>query len=240
MSSEDDKKVQEVFIDKLGAKYPYVTVDKKVVRSYGIKFYPSIYCIDAEGNVHSVPADRMPSESVIEDLLKSARVGPPLPEGSQYGALRSMWKKKQYAKISDYLGKMLAQSNLDPDMREVFENQQKLIEKKVASQESKVAKLAQGPDYYAAYESLGKIAKAWKGFPVADQAASEMARFKGDAKIKKEMSSGKALAKLMAKYDRSKRSQARKLEIALNKFANAKKHAGTHAALKARRLLGGG
>ena len=65
MSGEDEKKVQEVFIDNLGAKYPYVTVDKNALAGYGIRFYPSVYCIDAEGNVHSVPDDRMPSEAVI-------------------------------------------------------------------------------------------------------------------------------------------------------------------------------
>ncbi len=239
MSSEPDKKVQEVFIDRLGAKYPYVTVDKSVTGSYGIRFYPSIYCIDADGNVHSVPDDRMPSESEIEDLLQNVSLAPKLPKASQYSALRRMWDKKEHAKIRDYLAKMLAQPNLDAEMRGVFEAQKEALDKRVERQATRVEKLAQGPDYYAASRQLDKITKDWKGFAVGGKAAAELARFKKDSKIKKEIASGKSLAKLVARYDTSRISQAKKLEEALYKFTKSKKHAGTYAAEQARKKLGG-
>ena len=86
MSDEDEGKIEETFITKLGAKYPFVK-SKGVNELFGIKFFPSVYCIDPSGVVHSVPDDRMPSESAIEDLLKSVTLAPKLPEDSRYDPL---------------------------------------------------------------------------------------------------------------------------------------------------------
>lgn len=238
MSSEPESKIQSVFIDQLGAKYPYVSVAKSVVQSYGIKFYPSIYCVDADGNVHSVPDDRMPAESAIEKLLKNVSLAPKLPAESQYAPLRKMWDKKQHLKIRDYLAKMLAQDNLDADMRKVFEGQQEALNKRVARQVKRVKQSADGPDYYRASQKLEKISKDWKGFDVSVKAAAMLKNFKSDPKIKKEMRSGQALAKLLGKYDPSKVSQRKKLAEALYKFTKAKKHAGTYAVEQARKKLG--
>ncbi len=234
MSDEDEGKIEETFITKLGAKYPFIKA-KGVNELFGIKFFPSIYCIDANGVVHSVPDDRMPSESTIEDLLKSVTLAPKLPEDSRYDPLRSMWNKKDYGKVRDYLVKMLAADNLDAEMRGVFEAQQAALDTKIKKQVERVAKLAAGPDYYAAKESLEKLSKEWKGFVVAEEADKALETFKTDADIKKEIAAGKALAKLLEKYDRSKQSQAKKLIEELPKFA--KKYENTYAGQQATKMI---
>lgn len=239
MSDEAPGLIEKVFVNEKGAKYPIVAASAGDLGGYGIKFYPSVYVIDAEGNVYSVPDDRMPSESAIEELLKSVTFGPKLPEGSQYNALRSMWEKKDYDKIRDYLEKMLGAPNLDAELKQVFETQQQELDKLVQRQVQKVEELAKGPDYYASAEKLEKIAKTWKGFEVSDKAEAQLAAFKDDAEIKKEMAAGEALAKLFKKYDASKLSQAKKLHEALGKFAETKKYEGTYAAEQARKRFSG-
>ena len=233
MSDEDEGKIEETFITKLGAKYPFVK-SKGVNELFGIKFFPSVYCIDPSGAVYSVPDDRMPAESAIEDLLKSVSLAPKLPEDARYDPLRAMWNKKDYGKVREYLGKMLAAENLDAEMRSVFEAQQQALDTKVKSQVERVAKLAAGPDYYAAKEQLEKLSKEWKGFAVAEEADKALETFKNDADIKKEIAAGKALAKLLEKYDRSKISQAKKLMEELPKFA--KKYEYTYAGQQAAKM----
>ena len=76
-----------------------------------------------------------------------------------------------------------------------------------------------------------RIEKVWKGFPAADAAKEQLARFAADAAIKKELVAGKALQKLLKGYDPSKASQAKKLVAELGKFT--KKYEGTYAAKQA-------
>lgn len=235
MSDEAEGLIEDTFITKLGAKYPFIKV-KGINEQYGIKFFPSVYTIDTNGNVHSVPDDRMPSEGTIEELLKTVSLAPKLPEGSQYDALRQMWNKKDYLKVQEYLGKMLAAPNLDAAMKEVFEAQQQALTTKVEQQQKRVAKLAEGPDYYASKEQLEKIQKEWKGFPPADEATKALADFAADSDIKKEIAAGKALVALLNKYDRSKMAQARKLQEELPKFV--KKYEHTYAGQQAAKMIG--
>ena len=101
MSDEQEDKIEDVFINRLGAKYPMVKVKAAATKDYGIKFYPSVYTIAPDGRVHSVPEDRMPKEDAIVELLKSVSLVPELPEGAHYDPLRVMWDKKQYGKLSD-------------------------------------------------------------------------------------------------------------------------------------------
>lgn len=235
MSDEAEGEIQKIFIDKIGAKYPVVKVDAKDVAGYGIKFYPSLYCLDADGNVVSVPDDREPAEATIEELLKAVTLAPKLPADARYEPLRSMWDKKEYGKVRDYLAQMLGQPNLDAAMREVFEGQQKALEQRVETQQKRVAKLGEGPDFYSASAQLAKIEKEWKGFPPAADARTQLNRFASDAPIRKEIAAGKALAKLLASYDPSKQSQARKLNEELARFA--KKNPDTFAGQQAAKMV---
>ncbi|MBZ0152134.1 MAG: hypothetical protein K8J09_11445, partial [Planctomycetes bacterium] len=235
VSDEAESAIQSVFIDKIGAKYPIVKVDAKDVAGYGIKFYPSLYCLDADGNVVSVPDDREPSEARIEELLKNVTLAPKLPAEARYEPLRALWNKKDYGKLRDHLAQMLAQPNLDAAMREVYEGQQKVLDQKVAAQQQRVAKLGEGPDFFTASAQLAKIEKEWKGFPVAAEARAQLTRFAGDAPIRQEIAAGKALQKLLDSYDPSKQAQARKLLEELARFA--KKHPDTYAGQQAAKMV---
>jgi hypothetical protein len=235
VSDEQEDKIEKTFIDGLGAKYPMAKIKASDTQKYGIKFYPSVYCIAPDGTVHSVPDDRMPSTATIESLLEDVSLAPKMPADSRYDNLRKMWEKGDYRRLDAYLAKMLLADKLDAEMREVFQGQQALLEKKAAKQAARVTSAAQGPDYLRARQTLEKIAKEWKGFAAADAAAVELKRFSKDSQIKKEIAASKALAKLEAKYDPSRISQRRKLIDALGKFAD--KHRGTYAGEQAQKKL---
>lgn len=231
MSDENESLIEKTFITGLGAKYPFVKA-KGVNEQYGIKFFPSVFCIDANGVVHSVPDDRMPDEGTIEELLKNVSLAPKLPDGAAFAPLKSMWEKRDHAKLRDYLDKMLAQEKLDADLKTVFEAQRAELQRRDEAQVARVQRLGEGPDFFAADEQLEKIKKAWKGFAAGDAAEAQLKRFGSDATIKKEIAAGKALQKLRGSIDPSKSaSQAKKLAAELEKFA--KKYEGTFAATQA-------
>ncbi|MCB9883071.1 MAG: TlpA family protein disulfide reductase [Planctomycetes bacterium] len=235
VSDEDEGKIQSVFVEERGAKYPIVKINGGDVSNYGIKFYPSYYCIDPEGAVFSVPDDRMPSDAQIEELLANVQLAPKLPDGSQYDSLRKYWEKRDYAKLRDHIDKTLENGDLEADVKEVFTAQKTSLDKLVQSQQKRVEKLAAGPDYYASTLSLRKIERDWKGFEVADVAKKELARMNSDSQIKKEIAASKAFEKLCSRYDRNSQSQAKKLAKAIPGFL--KRYEGTYAATQAQKLL---
>lgn len=228
MSDENEDLIQKTFVESLGAKYPFVRASGADGK-YGISFFPSVYCIDADGVVFSVPTDRMPSEATIEELLQA--VPPPLPDEARYAPLKAMWAKHEYPKLRDFLTKALAEPKLDEVMRGVFEAQQKALDERSAHQVARVETLGQGPDYATAQAALATIEKNWKGLPPADAAKQQLARFASDETIKKELAAGKALQKLLDGYDTTKLAQVRKLVGELKKFAE--KYVGTEAGRQA-------
>jgi hypothetical protein len=241
VSGEDEGAIQKVFVDQLGAKYPLVKIKADAKGPYGIKFYPSVYVIDPDGNVFSTPGERMPSEQQIEELLQRATLAPKMPDDARYDPLRGMWKKREFLKLRDYLDKNLAAPNLDAGMKDVFTAQRAELDKRQQSALKRIESLGAGPDYAAAEEQLETIEKQWKGLEPSAAAAKERARFGADAAIKKEIAAGKALQKLLASFDMSKSSTKKKLIPELEKFA--KKHEGTHAGKQAAdklAALGGG
>jgi hypothetical protein len=231
VSDEDEGAIEKTFITELGAKYPFVRA-KGCNELYGIKGYPTHIVIGPDGLVVS---EGMPSEAKIEELLKGATLAPKLPDGPQYEPLRQMWKKQEHAKLRDFLDKQLLVPNLDGALREVYEAQRGLLDKRSTTQISRIERLGQGPDFARAEIQLEKMVKAWKGFPAADAAQKELARFGTDAKIKKEIGAGKALTKLMASFDINKVSQRKKLVEGLHAFV--KKHDGTEAGKQAQAHL---
>ena len=82
MSDENEKLIEDTFITKLGAKYPFVKA-KGCNQKYGIKFFPSVFSIDATGVVHSVADDRMPGEAEIEQMLQAVSLAPKLPANAR-------------------------------------------------------------------------------------------------------------------------------------------------------------
>jgi hypothetical protein len=232
VSGESEAKINDVFIDKLGAKYPFVRIKAAVKQAYGIRAFPSYRVIAPDGTVHS---ERSPSDAVIEKLLAEVTLAPKLPDETRYAPVVKMWEKKQHAKLRTYFGKMLRQNKLDAEMRTVFEEQQAELDKRAKKQLERVSKLAMGPDYFAAKAKLQELQKEWAGFAAADSAKEQLRQFTKDVTVKKGVAAGKALKKLLGKYDPSKQSQARKLRVALRKFA--KKYKGTHAGSQAKKQL---
>ena len=232
MSDEPEGLIEDTFITKLGAKYPFVKA-KGCNDKYGVNAFPTVYVIDAEGLVHG---EGVPDEALIEKLLADVSLAPKLPDDVRYEPLRAMWDKHDFAKVRDYLDKQLAQPNLDAAMREVFDAQKAELTKRTDAQQKRIERLGAGPDYAASSDQLERIMKEWKGFPPEAAAKKELDRFAADAAIKKELSAGKALQKLVASYDTSRAAQVRKLAVELDKFR--KKYEGTHAAKQAEAMIG--
>ena len=67
MSDEQEGKIEETFIDRLGAKYPMAKIKKGDTQAYGIKFYPSVYCLAPDGTV-SLTAGTNAFATVTADL----------------------------------------------------------------------------------------------------------------------------------------------------------------------------
>ena len=229
MSDEQENLIEETFITKLGAKYPWVKA-KGCNDKYGVSGFPTVVVIGPDGLVKHND-NGMPSEQMLEELLKGVTLAPKVPDGPQFAALRTAWQKADYAKLRDHIDKTLAQPNLDAAVQEVYEAQKGALEQRAESQTARVQSLGAGPDYAASAQQLEKIEKAWKGFPAAAAAKAELARFGADAKIKKELAAGKALQKLLDGFDTSRASEVKKLVVELPKFA--KKYEGTHAAQQA-------
>ena len=231
VSREAEGAIEDVFVNKLGAKYPLVKVDEKSVAPYGISFFPSVYVIDPDGNVFSVPDDRMPSEATIESLLARVSLSPKMPADKLYDPLRAIWKKGEFAKVRDFLDKALAAPGLADGTKAVYDEQRSYLDKKAEVAEKRVASLGAGPDFTAAQEQLERIEKQWRGMAPATAAQKELQRFAADPAIKKELSAGKALAKVRSQFDPSRVAQRKKLAEALSAFA--KKNPDTEAAKQA-------
>lgn len=236
MSDEDEKLIEETFITKLGAKYPFVRA-KGVNELYRIGFFPSVYCIAPDGTILTVPDDRMPAEAFIEEQLANVSLSPKMPEDSRFDAVRGFWQKKEFKKLEDYLTKMLAQPNVDAELRTVYEGQQQELQKRATRAAARVQSLGQGPDFLAAEKQLERLQKDWVGMAPADAAKSELERFAKDAKVKDEIAASKALDKIVSKYDAGKVAQRRKLVEDLEKFKATKKYAGSHACKQAEEML---
>lgn len=231
MSDENEKLIEDTFITKLGAKYPFVKA-KGCNEKYGIGYFPSVYCIAPDGRVFSVPDDKMPTEAQIEQLLKSVSLTPKMPEDAIYAPIKALWEKREYGKLKEQFERMLAQPNLDAAVREVVTGLQQELQKRQDAQQNRAEELGkEANDYGGASEQLARIEKEWKGFPAAATARQQLDRFATDPVIKKELAAAKSLQKLVAGFDPSRLAQAKKLAAELEKFA--KQHEGTQAAKQA-------
>jgi hypothetical protein len=228
VSGEAESAIQSAFVDKLGAKYPLVQIKAQDAAVYGIRGYPSVYVIDANGVVHSTPDENMPGDAAIEELLKDVSLPPELPADPAYDPLRALRKKGDPMKLREHVAKALAAPALDAAMRDVLTAEQAHLQQQQERAIARVTQLGAGPDYAASEDQLDALAKKWKGLPPADAAAKEKARLVADPAIKTELAAGRALQKLLASHDVGKVAQKNKLIDALGAFQ--KKYEGTHAA----------
>lgn len=230
VSDENEQKLAD-HIKAKGIKYPIVRAPGAMSK-YGGSFYPSYFTVGPDGRILTNPADRMPSESWFEEALKDVVLVPDLPEDSRFDPLRRAWEKKDYRKIDDYLTKMLAEQDLDAELRAVFQEQRTEFDALLARAEARVESLAEGPDYWRATERLEQIAKDFDGLRIEDAANEVLDRFEHDDAIRKEVSASRTLEKLMSRYDASRLAQRRKLIDQLMRFEE--RYAGTYAAEQAR------
>ncbi|MGE3171499.1 MAG: hypothetical protein AB7O97_02660 [Planctomycetota bacterium] len=235
MSDEGKSLIESVFIEKIGARYPFIRASG-VNQQYGIRFFPSIYCIAPDGTILTTPKDRMPSEQFIEEQLQHVTLAPKMPADSRFDNLRKWWEEREHARIAEYLEKMLQAPDLDAEVREVYAAQQQTLQQRMTRQAERVVELAKGPDFARSKDRLEKIVADWKGLPPAVAAEAELERFGKDARIKEELTAAKTLDRLLERNDAAKTSGRRKLMEALEKFA--KKYPGTYAAVRAQTIRG--
>lgn len=230
MSDEPESLIQNIFMEKVGVKYPFIR-SSGVNEKYAIAFFPSVYCISPTGEILTLPADRMPDETFLEEQLKNVSLVPKMPADSRFDVVRTFWQKKEHKRLADYLDKMLTPNDLDPELRAIYEAQKAELTKRSERQLARIDELGKGPDFGASADRLEQVARDWKGLPPGDRAEQELARFAKDAAITKEITASKALDKVLAKADTVKVTGRKKLIEELQKFS--KKYSGTHAAAKA-------
>ncbi|MCR9247182.1 MAG: TlpA family protein disulfide reductase [bacterium] len=228
----------DMYRTRLGATYQFATASQSVAMLYGVAKLPAMVLIDVDGYVRS-RSRGVPHAPLVEDALGDVAVVPELPKSGPFAGLRRMWDKRQHLRLHQQLESRLAREDLEPEAWNLLDEYHSALQKRIDSQRRRIKLCTDGPDYYRAEVQLQKIAANWRGFEVADEARDLLASFKSDPQIKREIRSGRALAKLTAKFDMGNPSEARKLMLALHGLAENKKHAGTHAAEQAKAWAGG-
>jgi cytochrome c biogenesis protein CcmG, thiol:disulfide interchange protein DsbE len=230
VADDTETKIHGTFIRGFSAKYPYIK-SNDFAKKYGVRFYPAAFCIDANGLVHSLADWWVPDDIVVEELLQALPLPPALPADKRWDTLRGAWRRGEFAKVAEQIGKIGALPKLDEADREVLAVQQKALDEKREAALVRIAAIAQGPDYGAAANELGRIEKAWAGLPPAAAARKELDRFEADPKLEAEVDAARALERLMSGVDTSKIPALKKVIQDLHAFR--KKHEGTFAAKRA-------
>ncbi len=230
VADDSEAKIHGTFIRGFSAAYPFVK-SNDFAKKYGVEFLPAAFCIDAYGNVHSLPDWWVPEDTTIDELLQALPLPPPLPADKRWDTMRAAWRRSEYTKVARQIAKIGTLPKLADDDRAVLAAQQQALDGRRDAQLARVTELAAGPDYAAAAEELERIEKAWGDMPPAVAARKELDRFAADAKIDAEIDAGRALRRLMSGVDTSKIPVLRKVITDLDRFR--KKHAGTLAGKRA-------
>ncbi len=227
MSNESEAKLEK-FIEDFKVKFPIVR-SQNAMAAYGAKRYPTFAFVGADGQL-AAESGTKPSESMIIDALKDVIIAPEAPKSSKLKALVKAFNKQKFADAAQQL-KTLSQASLSDEESAYVEEAREFFDKTVANATSKIAKLASGPNFFSSKEKLGRISKQFKGMPTGAEADAELARFKKDKSIQREISAMKKLKALEAKYPLSKRSSAKKIMSAIDGFK--KKYRDTFASEQA-------
>jgi peroxiredoxin len=230
VSEEAEGLIESTYVKGVRAAYPLVK-SNDIRKQWGIRFLPSTWVIDANGLVHTLPDVGPPDDTLIDELLQGLPVEPRVPAGAKFEPLRQLWVKSEFAKLHEHIGKTLALPKLDRDMQQALVGQQQALAARQERALARIAALGGGPDYAAHCEELERAEKAWGTLPPAAAARAVIDRMLADAKIKKEITAGRALRKLLTDVDTSKLPVLRKLIEDLDKFR--RKHADTYAGKQA-------
>jgi peroxiredoxin len=229
VSDEAEGLIETTYV-KGRAKYPFVK-SNDIRKQWGVRFLPCTWVLDANGLVHTLPDVGPPDDTLVEELLQGLPIEPRVPAGAKFDALRLYWTKAEFAKLHDHIGKTLTLPKLEPEMKQALGEQQQALAKRQERALARVTALGGGPDYAAHCDELERIEKSWGALPPAPAARAVIDRMLADATIRKEVTTGRALKKMLTDVDTSKLPVLRKVIEDLDKFR--KKHADTYAGKQA-------
>jgi hypothetical protein len=241
VSDEPVFKIEKDILRAWEVNYPFVK-GNDVVKKYRVRFVPCTYSIDSNGEVASVPDGWLPDELVIDEMLHDVVKPAPLPDIKVYDPIRTLWRKHEFAKLREGIDKIVALPEQSAEVKETLGVLSAALDKKQAETLARVEELGRGPDYAGGTIQLERIERAWKPLPPAVEARKHLDRFASDEAIKKEVSVGKLLAKVMTEVDTSKPAVLRALTEELNQFRKkyADYFAGKQALREFTRLAGRG
>jgi len=236
VSDEPAGTIEKDILRNLSVGYPFVK-GNDVVKKYRVRFLPSTYSIDSNGEVATVPDGWLPDELMLDEMLHDVVKPAPLPDLKVYDPIRTLWAKHEFAQLREGIDKILALPEQTADVKQELDVLSKALDKRQEETLARVAELGKGPDYQGKHDfhgamiQLERIERAWKPLPPAVEARKHLDRFASDEVIKKEIAVGRLLAKVMTEVDTSKPAVLRGLLDELNQFR--KRHDGTFAAKRA-------
>jgi hypothetical protein len=229
--SDEPAKLLEKYIDQQKVAFPVIQ-SRDAGRAYSLKGYPTYVLIGPDGKLVADTGHGLPTRATIEAALADV-VLVPEPVSARVEPPAASMHKRRYAEAAKELDN-LAAAELEQAEADYVARLRQILEQIASKASQQVADLAKGPDYLAAQTRLERIAEDFEGMPPGDEAEAELARFKSDKDIKREITALAALAKMRKAYPLTKSSSAKKLAPQL--AALERKYAGTHAADKARAL----
>jgi hypothetical protein len=225
--SDESEKLLDDYVAKKGARFAIVRSTGAMAKYRG-EYYPSFFTIGADGKILSVPDERIPSEALLAEALKSVPPLADLPDDPRFDGLRRDWHERKFKRVADHLDKLLAQDGIDQELRAVLQKQRDNLTARIERQLAEIPKLGEGPDWLAAQRRLGEIRDDYAGLPPAVAADELLDKLKDDKKVQAEIRTQKRLEAILERYDPSKQTQRKKLLAELQAFR--KRYAGTYAA----------
>lgn len=211
-----------------GAKHPIVIEGSDSAKTFGIKGFPTMYVVDADGKV---AAQGMPNEQMLEQLLQKVRLVPKLP--AKLAPMQKLLDARKFAEARAGLSKVAETS---------------VVEEEKSSAQAAVAWIDENATrrMASAAEDLGKgniadaaqiyrdLSEQYKGTDAGTSAANALKELLADPAKKKELDAADGLAKLKAKIADMK---AKKALPFVKGFVNSNK--GTKAGDAAQKVLEG-
>jgi hypothetical protein len=213
------------FIESTGARYPILIEGSDTTKQWGVKGFPTIALVGADGRIlfegHGTP----PAE-VIETALKEVRLLPTLPR--KFAGVTKSLEAGKFADARKALERDLAGTTLDEAERKTAEETVKWIDDRARALLDGAKALGSDGRLYDSAEKYERVSEGWKGLPQAAEADAALKELLADPNRKKEIDGGKALA------DALKRAPSMKAKQAASMFqAIASKFKGTKAGERA-------
>jgi len=216
------------FIEETGATHPVVIESSDSASTWGISGFPTSFVIAPDGTIAYVGSPSGVTDSLIEELLKDARLFPEVPK-SLSGVVKELKKDKFKSAIAKLEKFMASEGNSEEETAAAVELQEWIDWKATSGMDGAQASTEKG-DFYRAATTYEDLARLFKGTEVADEAEAALEELLADKDRKREVNAGEALAK--AKVRASDMSVKKAVKVF---EAVAKKYDGTRAGEEARR-----